>query len=219
MNTAIKTLTLAAAALAIAAAATVYSGAIDVAADAPHSAAVEAVLEIVRERSIARRAQDIEAPALDDQALIRSGAGNYQAMCVGCHLAPGLNETELSASLYPAPPNLAAHGHGGDPARAFWIIKHGIKASGMPAWGQSMGDDYIWGLVAFLEQMPGLDAQQYRDLVAASGGHQHGGGESGMHDHSDQHHAAPASEPTPAGLEAPQAGEIHRHADGSEHRH
>ena len=218
MNTAIKTLTLAAA-LAIAAAATVYSGAINVAADAPHLAAVEAVLEIVRERSIARRAHDIEVPALDDQALIRSGAGNYQAMCVGCHLAPGLNETELSASLYPAPPNLAAHGHGGDPARAFWIIKHGIKASGMPAWGQSMGDDYIWGLVAFLEQMPGLDAQQYRDLVAASGGHQHGGGESGMHDHSDQHHAAPASEPTPAGLEAPQAGEIHRHADGSEHRH
>jgi mono/diheme cytochrome c family protein len=45
-------------------------------------------------------------------------------------------------------------GVGGDPAAAFWTIKHGIKATGMPAWGKSMGDEYIWGIVAFLDQLP-----------------------------------------------------------------
>jgi len=79
-------------------------------------------------------------------------------MCIGCHLAPGVAETELSQSLYPAPPNLAKIGVDGNPSAAFWVIKHGIKATGMPAWGKSMGDEYIWGMVAFLNQLPTMDA-------------------------------------------------------------
>ncbi|WWL44103.1 cytochrome c [Pseudomonas parakoreensis] len=58
-------------------------------------------------------------------------------MCVGCHLAPGLTGTELSNSLYPAPPNLSKLGVDGHPAAAFWIIKHGIKSTGMPAWAKA----------------------------------------------------------------------------------
>lgn len=59
---------------------------------------------MARDRSIEVRSRDIEVPNLDDQALIRAGAGNYNSMCIGCHLAPGVAETELSQSLYPAPP-------------------------------------------------------------------------------------------------------------------
>jgi hypothetical protein len=55
----------------------------------------------------------------------------------------------------------------------------------MPAWGKSMGDAYIWGMVAFLRQLPKLDAAQYRARVASSGGHSHGGGESDEH-HDDE---------------------------------
>jgi len=67
------------------------------------------------------------------------------------------------------------------------VIKHGIKATGMPAWGKSMGDEYIWGMVAFIDQLPTMDAKQYQALVASSGGHQHGGGETQMHNHEGQH--------------------------------
>lgn len=164
-----------------------YSGLVNVGADDPHFPAVHAFLTMARERSIAVRARDIEVPDLKDEALIRAGAGNYNAMCIGCHLAPGVENTELSQALYPSPPNLARSGIVGDPAAAFWIIKHGIKASGMPAWGKSMGDEYIWGIVAFLDQLPQLNTQQYQAMVAASGGHQHGGGESEMHNHEGQH--------------------------------
>ena len=172
--------------LAIGVASVAYVGLINVGADDPHSAPVHAFLNLVRERSIAVRARDIEAPALDDPGLIRAGAGNYNAMCIGCHLAPGVAATELSQSLYPAPPNLAVQGIPDDPAISFWIIKHGIKATGMPAWGKSMGDDYLWGLVAFLQQLPQMDADSYQTLVASSAGHQHGGGESMMHNHEGQ---------------------------------
>src|SRR3546814_13084101 len=62
----------------------------------------------------------------------------------------------------------------------------------MPAWGNSMGDQYIWGMVAFLNELPKLNAEQYRALVASSGGHEHGGGETQMHNHEGQHESASA---------------------------
>ena len=158
------------------AAAAIWFGWYDVAADEPHWSATYRVLEVTRKRSIATRAADIELPDLSDPELIRSGAGNYSAMCVTCHLSPDAAETELSIGLYPRPPRWDALGDV-PPREAFWAIKHGIKASGMPAWGKSMDDRYLWGMVAFLQQFPSMTAAQYRAQVMASPGHSHGGGE------------------------------------------
>lgn len=164
------------------AAAFAWSGRYSVGADTPHWRATHAVLEAVRERSIQAHADQLTVPSgLDDPARIRQGAGNYDAMCAGCHLSPGTEQTELSRGLYPEPPNLTRSA--ADAAEAFWAIKHGIKASGMPAWGKSMRDEYIWNMVAFLQTLPRLDAAQYRALVASSGGHSHGGGETAAHEH------------------------------------
>lgn len=187
MKRTIKTLVAAGVVGSTAVLAGAYFGVVNVGADDPHFPAVHAFLTMARDRSIEVRSRDIEVPNLDDQALIRAGAGNYNSMCIGCHLAPGVAETELSQSLYPAPPNLAKIGVDGNPSAAFWVIKHGIKATGMPAWGKSMGDEYIWGMVAFLNQLPTMDAKQYQTLVASSGGHQHGGGETQMHNQEGQH--------------------------------
>ena len=157
----------------------VASGAYNVAADEPHWTITHSLMEKVRTQSIARHSAGVMVPALDDETLIKSSAGNYDVMCAGCHLKPGVASTEMSRGLYPAPPNLAS-GPAPDPAAAFWVIKHGIKMSAMPAWGKSMGDEYVWGLVAFLKRLPDLTAEQYHELVEASGGHHHGGSESGM---------------------------------------
>jgi mono/diheme cytochrome c family protein len=176
-----------------------WSGAYDVGADAPHSRPVHAMLETLRERSIATRSDDLAPPDLTNEELISSGAGNYDAMCVGCHLAPGMNETELSKGLYPQPPNLSRVVID-DAAEAFWAIKHGIKASGMPAWGTSMEDAYIWNMAAFLQVLPGLDAAEYGAMVARSGGHDHGGGETAPHDPQADEASVPGGD-----VEAPDA--------------
>ena len=160
MKRTIKTLVAAGVVGSTAVLAGAYFGVVNVGADDPHFPAVHAFLTMARDRSIEVRSRNIEVPNLDDQALIRAGAGNYNSMCIGCHLAPGVAETELSQSLYPAPPNLAKIGLDGNPSAAFWVIKHGIKATGMPAWGKSMGDEYIWGMVAFLDQLPAMDASK-----------------------------------------------------------
>lgn len=170
------------------------TGAYDVAADEPHWKVTQSVMERVRSASVERRSAHIEVPSLGDAALITSGAGNYDAMCAGCHLKPGVDATEMSRGLYPAPPNFTTRPPG-DPAAAFWVIKHGIKMSGMPAWGKSMEDEYVWGLVAFLKELPGMPAERYRELVEASGGHQHGGSESGVESEGPDHGHDTDSEP------------------------
>lgn len=191
----------------------IWSGIYNIGADDAHTRPVYAVLQTLRDRSISARASKLHPPPnLNDAAMIRQGAGNYAAMCTGCHLAPGMAATELSKGLYPAPPALATLAVT-DPAHHFWVIKHGIKASGMPAWGLSMSDQYIWGIVAFLQQLPKLDAKQYEALVASSSGHSHGGGETEPHDDSaDPHAGMDMSTPAPALIE-------HRHADGTVESH
>lgn len=168
------------------AAAFVWWGVYDVAADDPHTAPVLELLETARERSIAARSAAIEVPDLGDAALLRQGAGNYASMCVACHLAPGASPTELSVGLYPAPPDLSRRG-ASDPARDFWIVKHGIKASGMPAWGKSMDDRYLWGMVAFIQALPRMTPEAYAQAIAASPGHAHGGGETDVSMQRDDH--------------------------------
>src|SRR3970040_1799636 len=161
------------AALLATAAGFVWSGVYDVAADAQHTRPGHSLLQALREPSIAARTDDLVVPSdLPAPARIRQGAGNYNAMCMGCHLAPGMAETELSKGLYPSPPNLSQTSV--DSVAAFWVIKHGIKASGMPAWGQSMDDEYIWNMAAFLQELPKLNAEQYQAMVGSSGGHDHG---------------------------------------------
>lgn len=154
-----------------------YSGLYPIGADTPHTPLVYRMLETLRERSIARRIADISVPNLDDSSLLLAGGPDYNEMCSGCHLKPGKPDSELSLGLYPRPPNLSLgdeeHSHGDTAERAsrqFWIVKHGIKASGMPAWGATHDDQRIWAMVAFLQRLPELTPQQYQILTARDAG-------------------------------------------------
>lgn len=172
----------------------ISSGFVDVAADNPHSPFIFNLISWVRDAAITRESSLISPPSdLFDAIRIRRGAGNYAAMCAGCHLIPGTRDSEIRQGLYPQPPNLSLPPAADDlaklDARRFWIIKHGIKASGMPAWGLGgMSDRDIWDLTAFLKVLPNLSATQYHQLVAASDGHVHEGMEHEHHGHDHHSH-------------------------------
>lgn len=181
----IKLLAVFAAACLVAGVGFFYSGLYNIGADQPHWPITVTLMEILREQSIDAHAKGMEVPALDNPRLVAEGAEHYSAMCSHCHLAPGMEDTEIRAGLYPQPPNLAeprqADG-GGDAGaaavRQFWIIKHGIKLTAMPAWGTTHDDQSIWALVAFVRKLPELSAVQYRTMTANTQG-----AESGSHDH------------------------------------
>jgi cytochrome c553 len=144
----------------------VGAGWYNVGADSPHWKSTYAVLQFARERSIAHHASDLTVPSnLGDETVILKGAGQYAAMCTGCHLQPGLKDSEIRPGLYPQPPNLSQLRV--DPKAAFWVIKHGIKMSAMPAWGKSLDDAAIWDIVAFLQRMPGMTPEAYLQLSQA----------------------------------------------------
>lgn len=140
------------------------SGLYDIGADAHHWAVTYNILQTVRDRSIRARSKDLRPPNLNDPQLVLKGAGQYAAMCTGCHLASGRENSEVREGMYPQPPNLSKVRV--DPKDAFWVIKHGIKMSGMPAWGDSHDDATIWAMVAFLQKLPRLTPQQYKDSIA-----------------------------------------------------
>ncbi|MGA7179713.1 MAG: cytochrome c [Thiobacillaceae bacterium] len=152
----------------LAAMAYVGFGGYNVGADAPHWTITAKIIQAVRERSMTLHAQRIAIPAaLDQPQRIADGAGLYDEMCTGCHLAPGMEDSEMRRGLYPQPPDFPTEGID-DLQTAFWVIKHGIKLTAMPAWGKSHTDEQIWDMVAFLQQIKGLTAARYHALVAAA---------------------------------------------------
>jgi cytochrome c1 len=173
-----------------------WSGLYNIGADDHHWPITYNFAQMVRNRSIHVRSEHIKVPNLNDPQLILKGAGQYAAMCTSCHLEPGVENSELREGMYPQPPNLSqVHV---DPQDAFWVIKHGIKMSAMPAWGMAGHDDLtIWSMVAFIEKLPGMTPAQYKAIVAkappdedmdmdigAEGGHSHSHGDAD-HGHSE----------------------------------
>ena len=151
--------------LAAAVAVAIYGGLYNIAADVPHTQPVYWLLDTVRERSVTARAQNIAVPNnLDDANRISRGAGQYAEMCSGCHLAPGMKRTEISQGLYPRAPELRRKTDL-TPAEQFWIVKHGVKMTGMPAWGVTHDDELLWDVVAFVRKLPELTPEQYETMV------------------------------------------------------
>ena len=165
----------------------IYAGLYNIAADVPHPQPVYWLLETIGDRSVVARARDVVVPKnLNDPSRISRGAGQYADMCSGCHLAPGMKRTEISRGLYPRAPELR-HKTDLTPAEQFWIVKHGVKMTGMPAWGVTHDDELLWDVVAFVRKLPELTPDQYESLVKNApkheelmrememgGGHEHG---------------------------------------------
>jgi mono/diheme cytochrome c family protein len=149
-------------AFAAAACGAVYLGLYNVAATEPHSAAVYRLLEIGMRRSVQQRARDIVVPPLADPALVARGRALHDAHCLRCHGAPGIAPEPFALGLAPAPANLAYTAREWPPAELFWVVKYGIRMTGMPAWEYRLADEDIWGVVAYLEQLPGESPAQYR---------------------------------------------------------
>ena len=164
--------------LVVAALAFVYSGAYDVGATTPHWYATEWLLDTARVRSIQRHAAGLKPPPdFQSDANLLMGVDHFAAHCAVCHGAPGVPKGDIAKGLYPAAPNLAEAAPHYRPNELFWILKHGIKMTGMPAWSDH-SDAELWATVAFLEKLPTLTEQDYGKLIMENmhrgSGHQHG---------------------------------------------
>ena len=152
-------------------AAVVVSGAVPIGASSGHWAATSWVLDFVKRRSVATRALGVDAaPALDAPALVLAGAAHYERGCSPCHGRPGLRPPVAPARMTPPPPDLQRQAGRWSAAGLFYVVKHGIKFTGMPAWPARDRDDEVWAVVAFVRRLPSMTADGYDRLVFADGG-------------------------------------------------
>jgi cytochrome c553 len=142
-----------------------WSGVYNVAASRGHWTVTEWVLAFVMRNSVEKRSLAITPPALDNPSLVRLGAAHFHGGCASCHGAPGMPSSPIAQHMLPPPPDLAVVAEQWKDRELFWITKHGIKYTGMPAWASQQRDDEVWAVVAFLKQLPRLDAEGYRTLA------------------------------------------------------
>ena len=156
----------------VASLAVIYSGLIDVAAVRPHYALTKWVLETTMERSVERRAEKISPPP-EYRATPRT-MQHYGEMCELCHGGPGKEPSEIGKGLRPDPPDLPKVADHLTPSEIFWIVKNGIRMTGMPAFGKSHSDEELWEVVAFVKSLPRLSKEEYRKAVQPAKPGQHG---------------------------------------------
>jgi cytochrome c553 len=144
-----------------------YSGIYNVAATDGHSAVSERLLRLGMRRSVETHSLGIDAPPLDRPARVALGASYFPIGCGRCHGAPGEPVNALHRGMLPEPPKLSGKVPEWTDAQLFWIVKHGLKYTGMPAWSGHGRDDEVWTVVAFLRQMPSLEEAAYRALAVS----------------------------------------------------
>jgi len=149
----------------------IYSGLFDVAASNTHWPVVGWILKTARNRSIEVQAADISVPpGLDDPAKVLIGTEHFAAHCAVCPGAPGVPKGDIARGLNPQSPDLAHAASRYSPSELFWILKHGIKMSGMPSWGDH-SDDELWATVALVEKLPNMTEHDYAELLMESMAH------------------------------------------------
>ncbi len=144
----------------------IWGGLYNVASTRQHFQVVYSVLEVAMHRSVRLHARDVQLPAnLDDPQRVSRGAACFQDKCVQCHGAPGVSQGDIGKSMQPLPGPLVDATQNFHPRELYWITKHGIRLSGMPAWEFRLTDEEMWDTVAFLQRLPGLTPQAYAEAA------------------------------------------------------
>ncbi|MEP0546346.1 MAG: cytochrome c [Rhodothermales bacterium] len=91
-------------------------------------------------------------------------------MCQTCHGAPGHERSVIGEGMAPKPPRLSEEAEEWEPEEVYWIIAHGIKMAGMPAFGPTHSDEELWEIVAFAERLPEMTEAEYAALTTPRSG-------------------------------------------------
>ncbi len=141
-------------------------GRYDVSATKPHLGIVNTFFHMIAERSIQRNSASLVVPYdIDDKDIYVEGFKEYEAMCVQCHGAPGVEPSSTGKGLFPKPPKFPSEEFNEYSLKdIFWVTKNGVKMTGMPAYGPTHEDGIIWAVAIFLDKSRNLSEAEYKKL-------------------------------------------------------
>jgi mono/diheme cytochrome c family protein len=154
----------------------VYTGAFNVAATEDHTSLTRWAFDTAFRNSVERRASGSTAPGDITPAMVEAGASAYKSMCQHCHAGPGVEREKWASGMRPRPPHLTEAAARWEIHQIFWIAKHGVKMTGMPAFGPSHEDQTLWGIAAFVSELPAMSPERYKQIGGTpEHGHNDGG--------------------------------------------
>lgn len=130
------------------------------------------------ETSLARRLRawavpsdyrDLRNPVLRNDESMRHGMEHFADHCATCHANDGSGETETGKGMFPPAPDMrAAATQEMNDGELFYVIEHGVRFTGMPAWGTGTteGEEASWHLVNFIRHLPALTAEEIEQMKA-----------------------------------------------------
>jgi mono/diheme cytochrome c family protein len=138
-------------------------GLAEVRADIPASRFESALMHSAVHASVRRRAPEMPNPVPATDENLIAGGKFYLEGCAGCHGTPGKPD-ESSDWLYPRIPQLPTEGTEYSEAQIFWIVKHGIRYSGMFANGKFNSDEKMWTMAAYIKRIKELPPHVREEL-------------------------------------------------------
>ncbi|HKV03631.1 MAG TPA: c-type cytochrome [Candidatus Acidoferrales bacterium] len=132
------------------------TGYVNFAADQKPSALEAKLAMDAVDASTDRRAPQDKNPVAPTEENLAAGAKLYLDHCAGCHGLPSNPESEFARSFNPPVPAFFKDAPDMSEAQNFYIIEHGIRWTGMPAWDKTLSAPEIWKIVAFLSNIEKL---------------------------------------------------------------
>ncbi len=146
-----------------------FGGYFNIAANEENPPIVNWALIKVRMASVDSHAKGLSSPVnLDDPAVIQAGAKAFAARgCINCHGGPGVSWQKFSEGLNPDPPDLKELVPLREPGQLFFVVKNGIKMTGMPSFGAiGVEDKELWSIVAFIRKIPTVSEADFKTWTA-----------------------------------------------------
>jgi mono/diheme cytochrome c family protein len=131
-------------------------GYVNFAADQRPSDVESKLARSARDASADRRAPVRENPIAPTEKNLAVGAKIYLDHCAGCHGVPSNPESAFSWSFYPPVPGFFKGTPDLSEKQNFYAIQHGVRWTGMPAWGGTLPETQIWQVVTFLNNIQKL---------------------------------------------------------------
>src|SRR5579862_6251226 len=137
--------------------AAVYAGLIPSNADSKPNAVERWLANTALKAAIARETKGVTSPIQPTDENLTAAAKLYGSNCAVCHGASDGEPSLIAKGFYVRAPQLARDGAEDDPVEvSYWKVKHGIRYTAMPAFGQTLTDEQIWQLAQFVAHMDKL---------------------------------------------------------------
>ena len=140
-------------------------GVLPVQADVAPTALETTLLGAALHAAVARHAPNEHNPVPASEESLLAGAKTYQAMCSRCHGASRESDNSYGRSFYPPAPQLPLVRSTYSDKEMFWIVKHGIRNTAMPAWGNALSDQDIWQVVTLIRNFDSLPESVNAELL------------------------------------------------------